>query len=255
MLLLLSFVVLCYGHKVQQKQVPHDDSTSFPLLLCPLWLLLALLCCCSATALLLFMLLLLLAFNASQAFCFVVALWLLLIWFLFTGIQFGIEIPFTAYKTYNLSSLLLLLPSLLAAAWVATAAAAASTFDFRFEFSSSFLQLLHTTLISTQRCTNTQHKHTYRGTHSTRTHTLALIHTSATRITMHTYRYVGGDIRPLALCLKLCVPLTIARLLFNLLRRYTRLLHAKTQSVLTALGLCLCTAAALVHRYNNIYYR
>lgn len=50
MLLLLSFVVLCYGHKVQQKQVPHDDSTSFPLLLCPLWLLLELLCCCSATA-------------------------------------------------------------------------------------------------------------------------------------------------------------------------------------------------------------
>lgn len=102
---------------------------------------------CSAAALLLLMLLLL-AFNASQAFCFV-ALWLLLIWFLFTGIEFGIEILFTAYKTYNLS---LLLSSLLAAAWVATAA---MTFDFRFEFSSSFLQLLHTTLISTQRCTNT----------------------------------------------------------------------------------------------------
>lgn len=55
------------------------------------------------------------------------------------------------------------------------AATAASTFNFRFEFSSSFLQLLHTTLISTQRCTNTQtHTHTYKGTHSTRTHTLAL---------------------------------------------------------------------------------
>lgn len=123
---------------------------------------------CSAAALLLLMLLLLLlAFNASQAFCFVVALWLLLlIWFLFTGIEFDIRIPFTAYKTYNFNSLLLLSSSLLAAAWVAiAAAAAASTFDFRFEFSSSFLQLLHTTLISTQRCTNTQtHTHVQRHT-------------------------------------------------------------------------------------------
>lgn len=66
---------------------------------------------------------------------------------------------YIAVKTYNLSSLLLLLSSRLAAAWVATAAA--TTFDFRFEFSSSFLQLLHTTLISTQRCTNTHwHWHT-----------------------------------------------------------------------------------------------
>lgn len=201
------------------------------LLRCLLWLLLLPLpllcsrcfCCCSARA-----------SVQCQAFCFVVAALVFVyrnrnllpfpFWLLLLNI--------IASKTYNLSSLLLL-SSLLAAAWVATAAAAATTFlisDSNFRFvvfaTSSHYVNFHTAL----------HKHTH--THTdwlTDTHTYSHWNLYVQDTNHHAYISIcrRRHSPTCTLSLTLCVPLTIARLLFNLLRR-TRLLHAKTQSVLTA---------------------
>lgn len=125
--------VLCCDHSLQQKQVPHDDSTTFPLLL--------------------------LLFNARP---FVL---LLLIWFLFTGIEIRSRCGCfrLVCKTYKSAAVFLIV--VVAAAEKSAAASLISVFSF--QFSSSFLQLLHTTLISTQRCTNTHnHTHTHAYTRS-----------------------------------------------------------------------------------------